>query len=56
MHQIGKVIEENPNRIFDYIYRRIGDEINSICRWLYVNKLKIKSIAHNRDDVDIFCN
>jgi hypothetical protein len=23
---------------------------------LYVNRLKIKSIARDRDDVDIFCN
>jgi hypothetical protein len=23
---------------------------------LYVNRLKIKSIANDRDDVDIFCN
>ena len=47
------VNRRKTNRIFN---QRIGDETNNICKWLYVNRLEVKSITNNRDDVDIFYN
>jgi len=37
-------------------YRGIGDKQIAYVDDLYVNRLKIQSIAQDRDDVDNFCN
>jgi hypothetical protein len=52
--KIGKQIEEKTNKIFAYIIEeKVMKQIEYVYD-LYVNILKIKSIVHDRDDVDIF--
>ena len=46
--KINKLIEEISIEYWSH-YRRIDDEKNNVR-----NRLKIKSITHSRDDIDIF--
>ena len=51
--KFNKVIEETPIEYLTTLYKNRWWK-NSVCTWLYVYRLMIKSIAHSRDDIDFF--